>query len=120
MLRVGERTRAPQSPRAAAGPSPAAPARGSELLDRVVAGFPESAWLYVLIATPLTFSIGLTRNFDLPKTVYFRGAMALVVVVAVLAYALGPWLRTEPVLARWRQRTRLGPAALAAALMVLG
>jgi tetratricopeptide (TPR) repeat protein len=56
----------------------------------IVGRLPEAAWLYALCVAPSVFGIAYTRNFDLLKTVYFRGTMAVVVVVAIVAFALGP------------------------------
>jgi O-antigen ligase len=98
----------------------AAPERGAELAQRVLDGFPEAAWLFALTSAPVAFHVMMTRNFDLIKTLWFRGTMSLVVVVAILAYAAGPWLRGEGENGRiLRGLTRLQRAAITCAFAVL-
>lgn len=85
---------------------------------------PEAAWLYVLAATPVLFSLNNTRNFDFVKTLYIRGAISVVVLVVAVGWTLSMWLErsrdeTQSPLA-WRDLDALRQAACVAAIIVLG
>jgi O-antigen ligase len=88
----------------------------------ILSAVPEAAWLYALCATPVIFGAAYTRNFDLLKTLYFRGTMAVLVLVAIVAFSFGPWL-TAPANGQardWRALGRRQRAVVVAAGLVLG
>jgi O-antigen ligase len=92
------------------------PEPGLSDLDRALRSLPEAVWLYALAMVPSLFTLAHTRNFDLVKTVYLRGAGVLLLVaagVALVAAGARPTGQQGWLAGRWRE---LGPLQRASVL----